>query len=136
MEVSLLKAEIDILNEKLEAEREEFLDAVRALNGRAVLPPSKTNPDDDEWLDPADDYDPYDHELEDDHELVHYMIDPPSGWKYGFPKIFTCKKDNGYATKEEIETWLVANGYPQYEVDYWNESKAEGVPYRIWKVGQ
>lgn len=38
------------------------------------------------------------------------MIDPPSGWKYGFPKPLpedvkdTCR-------------WLVEQGYPQQEID-------------------
>lgn len=38
------------------------------------------------------------------------MVDPPSGWKYGFPKVFTGEPGNA------VE-WLVANGYPQREVD-------------------
>jgi hypothetical protein len=36
-------------------------------------------------------------------------IDPPSGWRYGFPKIW-----NGQGNPLE---WLVANGYPQKEID-------------------
>jgi len=38
-------------------------------------------------------------------------IDPPSGWKYGFPKTFDTEKDG------DIHTWLVANGYPQEEIE-------------------
>ena len=38
------------------------------------------------------------------------MIDPPSGWKYGFPK--PIPKD-----VENYKEWLVANGYPQSEID-------------------
>lgn len=38
------------------------------------------------------------------------IIDPPSGWKYGFPKpIPNDVKD--------VEKWLVENGYPQQEID-------------------
>jgi hypothetical protein len=38
------------------------------------------------------------------------MIDPPSGWKYGFPKpIPNDIKD--------ARPWLVENGYPQEEID-------------------
>jgi hypothetical protein len=37
------------------------------------------------------------------------MIDPPSGWKYGFPKEIPEHVDD--TTK-----WLLENGYPDYEV--------------------
>tara|TARA_B110001454_G_C12569091_1_gene371089 strand:- start:258 stop:446 length:189 start_codon:yes stop_codon:yes gene_type:complete len=38
------------------------------------------------------------------------MIDPPSGWKYGFPKVLP---------NDVTDTlkWLVENGYPQEEID-------------------
>ena len=37
------------------------------------------------------------------------MIDPPSGWKYGFPK--PAPKDHH---KEEVLTaWLIEQGYPE-----------------------
>lgn len=51
------------------------------------------------------------------------MIDPPSGWKYGFPKAIPDGVEN-------VREWLVANGYPQKEIDscgkhfycrYWEE---------------
>lgn len=53
-----------------------------------------------------------------------WYIDPPSGWRYGFPKPLPEPKP--------IETlkWLVENGYPQFEIDrmgdhfycrYWEE---------------
>lgn len=35
------------------------------------------------------------------------LIDPPSGWQYGFPKPFTKKPD------ESLKDWLIANGYPE-----------------------
>jgi microsomal dipeptidase-like Zn-dependent dipeptidase len=38
------------------------------------------------------------------------MCDPPSGWKYGFPK--PIPED-----VEDIKAWLVENGYPQEEID-------------------
>ena len=38
------------------------------------------------------------------------MIDPPSGWKYGFPKILPNNITNTLK-------WLVENGYPQEEID-------------------
>ena len=36
-------------------------------------------------------------------------VDPPSGWKYGFPK-----KWNQQGTSKE---WLLKEGYPQEEMD-------------------
>ena len=54
------------------------------------------------------------------------MIDPPSGWKYGFPK----PMPKVFATWKEQEEWLVSEGYPQSEIDscgdhfycrYWEE---------------
>ena len=43
------------------------------------------------------------------------IIDPPSGWKYGFPKPIP----EGIIGKGEVPlvTWLVDNGYPQEEID-------------------
>jgi len=38
-------------------------------------------------------------------------IDPPSGWRYGFPKIYD--PDCGKPVLE----WLVNEGYPQVEID-------------------
>jgi len=40
-----------------------------------------------------------------------YMIDPPDGHKYGFPKVWPHEHFSG------IEQWLVENGYPQEEID-------------------
>jgi hypothetical protein len=38
------------------------------------------------------------------------MIDPPSGWKYGFPKEIPEHID-------DTRQWLLDNGYPQSEID-------------------
>jgi hypothetical protein len=50
------------------------------------------------------------------------MIDPPSGWRYGFPKVLTKKSD------ELLKDWLVRMGYPAKDAEwaaencrYWNE---------------
>ena len=43
------------------------------------------------------------------------MIDPPSGWKYGFPKVLP---EDVVDTKK----WLVENGYPQVEIDFLGDS--------------
>lgn len=37
-------------------------------------------------------------------------IDPPAGWKYGFPKVLP---ENVTDTIQ----WLLENGYPQHEID-------------------
>lgn len=44
-----------------------------------------------------------------------YLIDPPSGWKYGFPK--ELPKDYEKYTSEEFSKWLIQNGYPKEEID-------------------
>lgn len=43
---------------------------------------------------------------------VKYWVDPPSGWRYGFPKIYdtSCGKT--------IIEWLVEEGYPQEEINF------------------
>lgn len=40
------------------------------------------------------------------------LIDPPSGWNFGFPKELPIGVT-------DINKWLIENGYPQSEVDYW-----------------
>lgn len=41
------------------------------------------------------------------------MIDPPSGWKYGFPKpVPEAFFDEGF----DLGNWLVACGYPAKDV--------------------
>lgn len=34
------------------------------------------------------------------------MVDPPSGWRYGFPKVWNRK------THPDMTAWLIENGYP------------------------
>lgn len=36
-------------------------------------------------------------------------VDPPSGWKYGFPKVWDGEGN--------FMKWLVKEGYPQREID-------------------
>lgn len=43
------------------------------------------------------------------------MIDPPSGWRYGFPK--PIPKEERHRTL----AWLVENGYPQSEIDSYGD---------------
>lgn len=37
-------------------------------------------------------------------------VDPPSGWRYGFPKIWN--------KKVPIQQWLLDNGYPKQDVEW------------------
>lgn len=36
-------------------------------------------------------------------------IDPPSGWKYGFPKLWDGNGD--------MREWMIQKGYPKREID-------------------
>lgn len=40
------------------------------------------------------------------------MIDPPGGWRYGFPKVYDP------LPKETLGEWLLRNGYPPQEVEW------------------
>jgi hypothetical protein len=40
-------------------------------------------------------------------------VDPPSGWRYGFPKIWT--------RQVPIQQWLIDNGYPEQDVEWASE---------------
>lgn len=52
------------------------------------------------------------------------MYDPPSGWKYGFPKplprwatIHYGGDDYGVSENFDIIEWILQEGYPQSEID-------------------
>lgn len=42
---------------------------------------------------------------------THIMVDPPSGWKYGFPK----RMPTG---TEDVGQWLIDNNYPEDDVEF------------------
>lgn len=44
-----------------------------------------------------------------------YLIDPPSGWRYGFPKLIPKSE------RHRTLAWLVENGYPQAEIDSYGD---------------
>jgi hypothetical protein len=44
-------------------------------------------------------------------DKIKTMIDPPSGWKYGFPKELPDDI-------KDFKQWLIDNGYPESEVDF------------------
>jgi hypothetical protein len=56
--------------------------------------------------------------------MTKLWVDPPSGWKYGFPKIW-----DGEGSQFD---WLLAEGYPQKEID----SYGEFFFVRQWPVDQ
>ena len=51
-------------------------------------------------------------------------IDPPAGWKYGFPKIYDKTVDG------DCTAWMLKNGYPQREID----SLGDQFHVRMWEV--
>lgn len=58
-------------------------------------------------------------------------IDPPSGWRYGFPK--PAPLNIREMTTEQLHQWFAANGYPQKELDYWANSK-RGMAYGMFEA--
>jgi hypothetical protein len=54
------------------------------------------------------------------------MIDPPSGWRFGFPKELP---DN----VKDVMKWLVENGYPKSEIDLFKNKKGE-VEYFYYRI--
>jgi hypothetical protein len=50
------------------------------------------------------------------------MIDPPSGWRYGFPKPMPPEVT-------DVKKWLVDNGYPQSMID----SLGDNLRCRFWE---
>lgn len=51
------------------------------------------------------------------------MIDPPSGWQYGFPKILPSDQ------RIRVNDWLVEQGYPQKIIDEFSGK----LPCRYWE---
>lgn len=50
--------------------------------------------------------------LDSDNIPLKTMIDPPSGWRYGFPREFNPQWG------ETLEQWLVKVGYPEDMVEF------------------
>jgi hypothetical protein len=36
-----------------------------------------------------------------------YWVDPPSGWRYGFPRLYDPARDGN------MRAWMIASGYPE-----------------------
>lgn len=52
--------------------------------------------------------------FEEDYRRVYEWYDPPSGWQFGFPKSWPQDLE---PTPENVKKQLVADGYPQSEVE-------------------
>lgn len=44
-------------------------------------------------------------------ENIKYFIDPPSGWRFGFPKPVPDDV-------QDLRQWLIDEGYPEKDVDF------------------
>jgi hypothetical protein len=53
-------------------------------------------------------------------------IDPPSGWKYGFPK---CIPANEFEAIFNMKEWIIQNGYPRELILEFGDQ----FHYRIWE---
>jgi hypothetical protein len=51
-------------------------------------------------------------------------VDPPEGWRYGFPKIWDGSKD------PDVDTWMRQAGYP----DEVRESYGKHFYMRMWEA--
>ena len=54
-----------------------------------------------------------------------YLIDPPEGHQFGFPKIFV-----GEIRGADIDSWLVEHGYPRDRLTAY----PEGVPCKVQRI--
>lgn len=46
------------------------------------------------------------------------LCDPPSGWKYGFPREYDLVPSGNPETHDdEVKAWFLSKGYPQEEID-------------------
>ena len=55
-------------------------------------------------------------------------IDPPSGWRWGFPKVWNSEVDG------DCQQWMIREGYPEEEIRklgkyfYWRSWEADEEP--------
>lgn len=45
--------------------------------------------------------------------MKEILVDPPQGWKYGFPKYYTPTEDEPLPSRE----WFIKNHYPGWLFD-------------------
>ena len=61
------------------------------------------------------------------------LIDPPSGWKYGFPKSITQEQ---YREVTSLKEWCIENGYPKEEADSYGECFHIGISEELFETNQ
>lgn len=52
--------------------------------------------------------------------IIGYWVDPPTGWRYGFPDV--------YDGKMPFRKWIESKGYPMKDWDKWAKNYV-----RVWK---
>ena len=63
-------------------------------------------------------------------KTTRVFVDPPSGWKYGFPK--EAPSNLREMESHDLNNWLIEKGYPIDEVEIWTNSPNFGsVPCRF-----
>lgn len=60
--------------------------------------------------------------------ITYIWVDPPSGWKFGFPK--SIDKEKYTFANFSLLKWLVDNGYPQGLID----ELGENFTVRCWET--
>lgn len=55
--------------------------------------------------------------------MKKYWVDPPSGWKYGFPKVWDSIENHN------VNEWMIDNGYPEKMI----ESMGDSFYCRMWE---
>lgn len=63
--------------------------------------------------------------MSDNLNWVRMWVDPPQGWKYGFPKVYDVLKDG-----TDVYEWIIKEGYPRKIA----ESYGNYFNYRMWEV--
>jgi len=64
------------------------------------------------------------HDEQKNDNLPMIWVDPPEGWRYGFPAIYDPEKDG------QMSDWIVRKGYPLQTIKAYGESWA----VRCWPV--
>jgi hypothetical protein len=59
------------------------------------------------------------------------MIDPPMGWKYGFPRVLPKHLEINTNIKE-VQDWMIEEGYPKEVID----AHGDYFPIRFWEEEQ
>lgn len=55
------------------------------------------------------------------------IIDPPEGWKFGFPKEIP---EEIFQNKEKINDWFIQQGYPKKLIEFYGKH----FYYRCWNT--